>query len=190
VLQRQALAFRQPANDVQPAGDSSEGLRKATDILVLFGRSDLQKHGLFCIERLWAWAETIRDGIINDVHHLRDAACVMQHFFAGEFRNNGDGGYPFGGEPVPQQKLADIRGAFGEMRAYAVMNGEDGFSLGQDQREVVHVARNMVDVTLMERSLNKVEQAPRYATALKPANPSFCGDLRRQRPSNGVECPL
>src|ERR1019366_637014 len=73
VLQRLALAVRQPANDVQPARNSPDRLGNATEVLVPLACTDLQKNGPLHMERLWGGRETIRDRIMNYPHHFGSA---------------------------------------------------------------------------------------------------------------------
>ena len=80
--------------------------------------------------------------------------------------------------------------ALKESGADAISNREDGFPLGQSQREVVHVSRNMVDVPLVEGSLNQIEQPSRNAPAFKLASPNICVNFGRQGPSNSFEHPF
>jgi hypothetical protein len=127
---------------------------------------------------------------MNYAHHFWGAVRVVQYLLPGEFRNSGNGRYPPAGESIPQQHYRKMFEPFQESGADAIRNGEDSLPLGQRQREIVYVSRNMVDVSLMKWGLNDVEEPPRYATALKSASPNFCGGLRRQGPSNSLEHPF
>jgi hypothetical protein len=76
------------------------------------------------------------------------------------------------------------------MKAYTVMDGKKGSTLGEQQSNVVNIADDVVDVTLMKWRFNQVEQSPHKAAAPKPTSPFLCDYVRRQSPADCVEYPL